>query len=126
MKKEQCPICYTELEAIECAPCHDCGHLELELKHFKEDLHKYTIYEVYKGLKLQLCDFCDVDFGSYKSAYLGFKDNRRIGYEHFAFVSEVESPALEKDKFCPECQQRLKFLNFLRDLREMIQHEAAE
>ena len=123
MKKEQCPICYTELEVIECAPCHDCGHFELELKHFKEGRHKYTIYDVYKGLKLQLCDFCAVDFGSYKSAYLGFKDQRRIGYENFDFVSEVESTILEKDKFCPECKQRLKFLNFLRDLREMIQAE---
>jgi hypothetical protein len=126
MKKEQCPICYTELEVVECAPCYDCGHFEVELKHFKEKRHQYNIYEVYKGLKLQLCDFCDVDFGSYKSEYLGFKDNRRIGYENLAFVAEVESPALEKDKFCPTCNQRLKFLNFIINLRELIQAEDAK
>lgn len=125
MKKEQCPICYTELEVTECAPCHDCGHSELELKHFKEGIHRYNIYDVYKGLKLQLCNFCDIDFGSYKSGYLGFKDNRRIGYENFDFVSEVEPAALEKDKFCPECNKRLKFLIFLRNLKEIIQQEDA-
>lgn len=123
MKNEQCPICFSELEVVDCAPCDDCGHLEKEIEHFKEGKHKYNVYNVYNGLKLQLCDFCDVDFESYKSEYLGFDDNRRIGYENFEFVSSVESPSIEKDKYCSECGSRLKFLKFLRDLREMIKNE---
>lgn len=99
------------------APCDDCGNLEKEIRHFKEGLHKYNIYEIYKGFKLQLCDVCDVDFGSYKSEYLGLSSNRRIGYEDFAFVSNVIYPSIKKRKYCPECNKGLKFLTFLIELR---------
>jgi hypothetical protein len=126
MKKEHCPICYSELEVIEFAPCDDCGHLEEEIKHFKEGKHKYNIYNIYNGLKLQLCNFCDVDFGSYKSEYLGFATNRRIGYENFELVLSVENPMIKKSKFCPECQKGLIFLNFIHDLRELIKKEESQ
>ena len=123
MKNKQCPICFSDLVVKDCAPCDDCGHLDDEIKHFKEGRHKYNVYNIYKGLKLQLCDFCDVDFGSYKSEFLGFDDNRRIRKENFEFVSSVEKPSIEKDKYCPECGSRLKFLRILRGLRELIEKE---
>ena len=118
MNKEQCPICYSELEVVDCAPCHDCGHLPAEIEHFHKGIHKYRIYDIHEGLRLQLCDFCDVDFGSYKSEHLGLVDNKRIGFEDFEFVKELENPNIEKDKYCPECHKRLKFLTFLKDLRD--------
>ncbi|MGY3795823.1 hypothetical protein [Aquimarina sp. 433] len=117
MKKEQCPICYSNLEVKEFAPCDDCGGLEEEINHFKNGIHKYTVYEIYDGLELQLCNFCDVDFGSYKSEYLGLLGNRRIGYENFKFISSVQNPSIQKTKYCPECNKGIKFLTFLRDLR---------
>lgn len=123
MKKEQCPICHSELEVKDFAPCDDCGNLGEEIKHFNEGLHKYNIYEIYKGLKLQLCNFCDMDFGSYKSEYLEFSDNRRIGYEDFTFLSTINNPSILKNKYCPECNKGLKFLTFLRELRETINLE---
>ncbi|PSR52108.1 hypothetical protein AHMF7605_00515 [Adhaeribacter arboris] len=123
MKKEQCPLCYSELEAIECAPCHDCGHLPIEIEHFKSGIHIYRIYDVYKGLRLQLCDFCTLDFGSYRSEYLGFDHNKRLGFDQFNFVQELTTPDLEKDKYCPDCAKRLKFLNFIHNLRELIEKE---
>lgn len=126
MKNEQCPICFSDLELKDCAPCDDCGHLEEEIKHFKQGIHQYNIYNIYKGLRLQLCDFCEVDFGSYKSEYLGFNNNKRIGYGSFEFVFSVENPSIEKDKYCPECGRRLKFLKFLRELREMLEKEAID
>lgn len=119
MKNEQCPICYSDLIVVDCAPCDDCGHLKEEIEHFEKGKHKYNVYNIYKGIKLQLCDFCAVDFGSYKPEYLGFNDNGKIGYENFEIVSPVENPSLEKDKFCPECGKRLKFLNVLRTLKDM-------
>ena len=103
---------------MECAPCYDCGHLPEEIEHFKNGKHKYRIYDVHEGLRLQLCDFCDVDFGSYKSEYLGLENEKRIGFEDFEFIAELENPKLEKDKYCHECNKRLKFLIFLRDIRE--------
>lgn len=123
MKTEQCPICYSNLEVKEFAPCDDCGGLDEEKNHFRDGIHKYNVYEIYQGLKLQLCDFCDVDFGSYKSEYWGFLGNKRIGYENFKFVSSVDNPLIQKTKYCPECNRGLKFLTFLRDLREIIKEE---
>ncbi|AHM59292.1 hypothetical protein D770_05125 [Flammeovirgaceae bacterium 311] len=119
MSKEQCPICYSELEVVDCAPCHDCGHLPEEVEHFKNGRHKYRIYNVFEGLRLQLCDFCDVDFGSYKSEYFGLENGKRITLEDFEIIQELESRNLVKDKYCRECNKRLRFLTFLRNLREM-------
>jgi hypothetical protein len=120
MMMEQCPICYSELEVRDCAPCHDCGWLEDEIDHFHKEIHTYTTYEIYEGLKLTLCNFCAADFGSYKSEYLGLAGNKRINLFDFNFIRTIERPAIEKDKFCAECGKRLKFLVFLRDLREKI------
>ena len=119
MIKEQCPICYSELKIIDCTPCYDCGHLPIEINHFKDGKHKYNIYNVYNGLELQLCNFCDVDYGSYKSEYFGFNNNQRIGFENFELIKSIESPRLEKDKYCSKCKKRLRFLTFLNDMREM-------
>jgi hypothetical protein len=116
---EQCPICYHELEVRECAPCDDCGCYPEELKHFEAGMHTYKIYEVYQGMRLALCDFCTVDFGSYKSEYLGFSNGQRIGFEHFTYVKDLEKPQITKDKCCPECNQRLRFINFLIAVRTM-------
>ena len=120
MKKEQCPLCYTEMESIDCTPCYDCGHFKDEIKKFKEIGGNFNTYELYDGLTLQLCDFCKIDFGSYKSDFLGFKDNTTIGFENMNFVKEIDKPEMEKDKFCPNCKMRMKFLTFIYSLREKI------
>ena len=116
---EQCPVCYNELEVRDCAPCDDCGGNEKEIRHFQQGIHTYKIYEVYQGLRLTLCNFCTVDFGSYKSEYLGFSGNQRIDFENFVFVRDLVDPQLVKDKFCPECSARLKFLHFVSTVREL-------
>lgn len=116
---EQCPICYHELEVRECAPCDDCGCYPQETDHFKAGIHTYKIYEVYRGLRLTLCNFCEVDFGSYKSEYLGLPNGKRIGFEDFSYVKDLENPQITKDKYCPECEKRLRFLQFLDAVRTM-------
>src|SRR5690348_16918302 len=116
---EQCPICFTELEVRDCAPCDDCGwNVPTEIEHFKEKLHTYTIYEVYQDLRLTLCDFCAVDFASYKSEYFGFKNGKRLDLFEFNLVNQVNQPEIVKDKFCPECSARLKFLKFIAEIRD--------
>ncbi len=125
MKKEQCPLCYTDVEVTPCTPCHDCGHFEKEIEKFKNHGGNFTVYDLYEGLTLQLCDFCKIDFGSYKSEFLGFKDGTTIGFENMNFVKTIDSPKMEKDKFCPECSMRMKFLVFIRDLREKINNPDA-
>ncbi len=121
--KEQCPICYSELIVISCAPCHDCGNFEHEIEHFKEGQHSYSIYKVYKGLELQLCNFCAVDFGAYRPEAFGFKDRTRIDYYDFEIVKLIEKPSLEKDKFCPQCKRRLKWLSFIAKIEEVMKED---
>jgi hypothetical protein len=119
MKIEQCPICYSTLEVRLCSPCEDCGYLENNSISLTAEKYQYNIYEVYPGLRIQLCSFCDVDFGSYKPEYLGFDDGRRIGYDKLIFISKLENLSIEKDKYCRSCDKRLKFLKFLKNLREL-------
>src|SRR5688572_17248489 len=80
MKAEQCPICFTTLEACEVAPCMDCGHVPQELEHLREGQHTYAEYRIFGPLSLVLCDFCQVDFDSYDPAYFGLPRTARIGF----------------------------------------------
>ena len=123
---EQCPICYTELEIRVCAPCDVCGWDLKEIDDFKENKHTYKTYEIYKGLQLTLCNFCDVDFGSYKPEYFGFANGKRIGFQDFHLVKEIKNPQIAKDKFCPQCSARLTFLNFLFDIRQLNSKKSAD
>lgn len=117
---EQCPICFSELEIRDCAPCDDCGwNVPTEIEHLNEKLHTYITYEVYQGLQLTLCNFCAVDFTSYKSEYFGLKKDKRLILSDFTFVSQIEYPELVKDKFCPDCSARLKFLKFVSEIRRI-------
>ena len=117
---EQCPICFGELEVRDCAPCDNCGwNIPTEIDHLNQKLHTYTTYEIYQGLRLTLCNFCAVDFGSHISEYFGFKNGERIGFGDFNFVTLIEDPKALKDKFCLECSARLKFLNFVADIRKI-------
>ena len=104
-----CPICYTELVIKNCTPCMDCGGNEKELDHYKE--YTYTEYQIIDNLHLTLCNFCDVDFGSYHPTYFGL--NKQLGYQHFNFVKTIADKNLRLDKYCPECQHCLSFLNFV-------------
>ena len=70
-KMEQCPICYTKLEVRDCSPCDDCGCNPVELEHFEKKIHKYTTYKILNIERLTLCNFCEVDFGSYLSEFWG-------------------------------------------------------
>jgi hypothetical protein len=117
---EYCPICYTELEVRECGPCHDCGwNVPTEIDHLKEGKHTYGTYGIYAGLRLNLCNSCMLDFGSYRPEAFGFKDERRLNFDDFEFIKDIHHPHVELDKFCPACHMRLKFLKFLYTIREI-------
>jgi hypothetical protein len=121
---EQCPICFSELEVRDCAPCDDCGwNVPIEIEHLNEKIHIYATYEIYQRLRLTLCNFCAVDFGSHKVEYFGFKNGKRIGFDDFNFVRQIEHPEVSKGKFCPECSARLKFLIFVAEIRRTNEME---
>ena len=116
MKETHCPICYTELISKEVTPCVSCGGLEVELGHYKH--HVFREYELYFKQRLILCNFCDVDFGSYAPSYFGFLKSQSIGFQDFNHVREISDKELRKGKYCPECKHRLPFLNFVQYCRE--------
>lgn len=118
MQETHCPICGDELEVREVAPCDDCGGDPQELSHFRDNKHQYAEYEVFPGLNLMLCDFCMIDFASYKPAFFGLADGTRLGVEKMNFVKDVLNASLGWDKFCPDCGYRLSFLRFLQKARE--------
>ena len=92
MSAEQCPICFSRLEAREVAPCMDCGHDLQELQHFAEARHTYAEYRIFESLSLVLCSFCRIDFGSYDPTYFGLPASARIGFERMSFVCDVVPP----------------------------------
>jgi len=116
---KQCPVCFEELTIQDCAPCDDCGCNQTEILHFKENKHTYKIYDVHKGLHLTLCDFCDVDFGSYDSKYFGFENGYQLSIKNFKFIKEIENPKISKDMFCAKCSHKINFLNFVFDIRAL-------
>lgn len=115
MKETHCPVCHSQLEFKEVTPCDECGADDFELDHFKE--HKYHEYVLYHGLRLVLCDFCDVDFGSYNPTYFGFQKGERISYKDFQIVREITDIKMTKGKFCPKCSYNLPFLKFVNECR---------
>ncbi|MBX2842903.1 MAG: hypothetical protein KTR26_14125 [Flammeovirgaceae bacterium] len=111
MKDSFCPLCYSALEVKEVTPCMECGGDDFEQDHYKE--HKYAEYELYFGQRLILCNFCDVDFGSFDPTYFGFPPGTKVGIGDFHFIREISDKELRKDKYCPECGYRLSFLKFV-------------
>lgn len=115
MAKSNCPLCYTELIKKEVTPCMECGGNEMELNHFSE--RQFREYEVFFGLRLVLCNFCAVDFGSYDPTHFGFKKDKKIGHGYFNFVRDINDKDLKIDKYCPNCNCRLPFLKFVENCR---------
>lgn len=124
MSAEQCPLCFAPLETREVAPCMDCGHDPLELQHFAEGRHTYAEYRIFGPLSLVLCNFCQVDFGSYDPTCFGLPASARIGFERMSFIRHVDPPQRTFDKVCLECHRRLSFLQFVAAARELHQPDS--
>jgi ribosomal protein S14 len=122
MKETNCPLCFEDLETRLVARCDDCGADPKEIKHFEEKKHHYTEYEIFPGLNLTLCNFCDVDFGSYDPESFGLLKGTKIGFEKMKLIRSVQDPSLQKDNYCPNCGRRLSFLRFLMQSRENNAH----
>ena len=118
MSDSQCPICYTPLEVTDVAPCMECGNIPQEIEHALAGKHSYAEMRIFGDLTLVLCDFCQVDFGSYDPTFFGMPRDARIGYEKMQFLRAVEDVVIAKDKYCPQCGFRLPFLKFVQQARE--------
>jgi hypothetical protein len=93
-----------------------CSADPAELGHLAEGRHKYAEFRIF-ATAIILCDFCQVDFGSYAPDYFGRSHRVRYG-KGLTFVRDILDPQPTKDKYCPSCGRRLAFLRFLADVRE--------
>ena len=117
MQEVTCLLCFGPLEVGDVAPCDECGADPVEIAHFQLGKHTFHRYEIFPPLQLTLCNFCDVDFGSFAPTFFGLPRRARIGYQYFTVIDRIESPSLSKDKFCPACRFRLQFLRFVDQAR---------
>ena len=119
MKDINCPLCYEPLEIREVAPCDECGGDPRELDELEDGYHTYSEYEIFSGLNLTLCDFCDADFSSYDPTYFGLQKGTRLGLGKMRFVRKLKNTTKSKDKYCPSCGYRLAFLRFVDRARKL-------
>jgi hypothetical protein len=121
MSKNYCPICFIKLEVKDVAPCMECGHLDEEIEHALAGIHTYYEMRIFGELSLILCDFCQVDFGSFHPEFFSLPPNARIGFGKMQFIRSIDNYSIQKDKFCPDCRHRIQFLNFVYQAREFNQ-----
>jgi len=119
MQHTHCPLCGAELEVRDVAPCAERGGQPQELDHFGDGRHTYAEMRIFGNLSLVLCDFCQVDFGSFDPQFFGLPRGTRIGFGKMEFVRRVENLGLGKDKWCPQCGYRLAFLRFVAESRQL-------
>lgn len=113
---DPCPICKGALEEIDVAPCYDCGHEPAELEELSRREHEYFVYSAF-GQEIVLCDFCDVDFGSYDPNYFGWP-KRRPDDGLLERVRAIDDPRPARDGYCSHCRHRKAFLSFLKAARK--------
>ena len=96
------------------APCMDCGPRPDELEHFASGRHTYAEWQLFPELadRLVLCDFCEIDFGSYLPEYFGMPAGSEPGRRR-QFIRERRDLMVVEDWVCPECQTRKGFAEFV-------------
>ena len=127
MSLTHCPICYEELEVVETTPCMDCGPSERSLEILRQDIKEnyahdsatYSKYRAFEKFECVICDLCTYDFMSYDPTYFGFNKDVKLWPSNFQFLKQIETPKIEKDKYCTNCGKRLAFLLFLKQVRGM-------
>ena len=126
MKHTQCPICYCELQVKEVTPCISCGALESQVNILKQDINEsfrhdsleFNLYRIFSKFKIILCNFCAVDIGSIASEHFGLQNKKRACYSELDLIKNISNPSIGKDKYCPQCLQRLHNIEFLLSARE--------
>ncbi|MEM7040640.1 MAG: hypothetical protein AAF570_26995 [Bacteroidota bacterium] len=115
-----CPVCEGPLERRTVSPCMECGGDPRELQHLADGTHNYARVRVFDRFSLILCDFCQIDFGTWPSYYFGMPRTRHLGFNDLTFAEEVPAKASEGD-YCPDCGYRLPFLQFVVQVRAYFQ-----
>jgi hypothetical protein len=117
MAIDDCPLCAAPMEVRNVAPCEQCGGDPESLDRFGAGDQTYHLVRILGTKELILCTGCMLDFGSLDPNFLGLSADTPYGFEHMEIVREMTSPAIRADSYCPECEYRLRFLRFVKDIR---------
>jgi hypothetical protein len=101
------------------SPCMECGGDPRELRMLEHQAHSYNALLVFGEYPLVLCDFCQVDFGTYPSYFFGLPRHRHLGFNDLVYQEKV-APTLSQDWVCGDCGYRLAFLNFVAKVRGLL------
>ena len=112
----QCPLCAAPMVWRPVSPCMECGADPRELKMLQDAAHSYHQVLVFGRFPVVLCDFCQIDFGTYPSYFFGLPRHHPLGFNDLVEVGSV-APVLEADWVCDSCGYRLEFLKFVTALR---------
>lgn len=111
-----CPLCNTALVWRPVSPCMECGGDPRELRMLEDLAHSYNEVLVFGEFSLVLCDFCQIDFGTYPSYFFGLPRHQHLGFNDLVFQQQIE-PKLAFDWVCDHCGYRKGFLDFVSQLR---------
>jgi hypothetical protein len=93
-----------------------CGGLPIELDHLNQNRHTYAIYRFPNGTEMELCEMCFLDMESIGGEHWGLAHEDRIATTDLAWLRQDNSPRVNRDKYCSNCDARFAYLKALREI----------
>jgi hypothetical protein len=112
-----CPLCAAGMHWRDVSPCMECGGDPRELKMLDDAAHSYHEVLVFGRFPIVLCDFCQIDFGTYPSYFFGLPRQQHLGFNDLHYSGTVQ-PTLGQDWVCTSCGYRMAFSKFVQALRK--------
>lgn len=117
MEERMCPACDGPLELRAVSPCLICGGETEAVEHHLTGLHGYAEYELFGGLRIVLCNYCALDFQHQDPTLFGRPAEPPLERSDLRLRARLERPEMEEDHYCPRCEKRLSFLEFVSSTR---------
>jgi len=115
MAVPQCPRCYSPLETRDVTPCDLCGGWPESTARF-DATAIYTEHRLPSGHLIVLCKACELEEFMVPGGW-GYQliPDEKLPINALQPVRLVESPSIQRDKFCPACNLRLAFVKIIAD-----------
>ena len=118
MKNQLCPICYEILEVKDVTQCYVCGGWPGAVENFNSN-SSFKEYYLDSGQKIVLCHSCWLD--EILSLQGDLADDLKLpisgktaGGIHFS--RDIENPAIQKGKFCNNCNKTLQLTKIISEI----------
>ena len=112
MKRSFCPVCYTQLTIVDVTPCIVCGGWDGSVQSFDKD-DEFNEYKTTIGTTFILCKGCWIEEMLSLQGDLARDLNLPVAKgsaSGYIQLRSIDSPAIQKDKYCRNCHKRLAYL----------------